>query len=349
MTGPVGSKIVQALKNVVDGKDLSRGSMQEVMDEIMEGKATDAQIGAFLTALRMKGETVEEISGAAHVMRQKATRISPILASGEPLLDIVGTGGDQAGTFNISTTAAFVVAGAGAKVAKHGNRSVSSRSGSADLLEQLGVKLDVAPELVSICIEKIGLGFLFAPRLHPAMKNVIGPRRQMGIRTVFNVLGPLTNPAGAEIELLGVFTKGLCPVMAEVMAELGARRAWVVHGHGGLDELSLSGPSVVSSLDGGRIETFEVGPSDFGLPEAPLSEIAGGGPEENAQITRAILQGERGPRRDMVVLNASAAIFLAGKADNLKKAAEVAIESIDSGRALEVLDQLVEFTNRGHV
>jgi len=337
--------VVEAIKKVVEGQDLSRQEMQEVMDELMEGRATDAQIGSLLTALRMKGETVDEIAGAAAVMRQKATRIEPHLPAGEPLVDIVGTGGDASGTFNVSTTTAFVVAGAGIKVAKHGNRSVSSRSGSADLLEELGVNLDVGPERVTRCIEEIGLGFLFAPKLHPAMKSVIGPRRQMGIRTIFNLLGPLTNPAGAEIELLGVFSRDLCPVMAGVLAELGARRAWVVHGSGGMDELSIAGASTVSSIEDGRVDTFQVAPSDFGLPESQLSEIMGGGPEENAAITRAILQGQKGPKRDMVVLNAAAAIHLAAKASDLKEARALAEESIDSGRAMKVLEDLVEMTN----
>ncbi len=339
-------KIVEALKQAVDGQDLSRDIMQQVMEEIMEGLATDAQIGAFLTALRMKGESVEEITGAAHVMRQKATRIEPALKDGQSLLDIVGTGGDQAGTFNISTTASFVVAGAGLKVAKHGNRSVSSKSGSADLLEELGVNLDVSPQVVTRCIEEVGLGFLFAPKLHPAMKNVIGPRREMGIRTIFNMLGPLTNPAGAEIELLGVYDQKLCPVMAGVLGELGAAGAWVVHGYGGLDELSIAGPSTVSQWDGKGVETFEVAPSDFGLSEAPLSEISGGMPSENARITKAILQGQSGPKRDMVVLNSAAAIYIAGLANDLKSASAIAMDSIDSGRALEVMEQLVEMTNR---
>ncbi len=347
MNDSPGKVIVSALKAAVEGKDLGRSLMQQVMDEIMEGQATDAQKGAFLTALRMKGETVEEIAGAAHVMREKATSIRPELPPGEYLVDIVGTGGDQAGTFNVSTTAALVAAGAGIRIAKHGNRSVSSRSGSADLLEQLGVKLDVSPDVVTQCIEEVGIGFLFAPRLHPAMKNVIGPRRQMGIRTIFNLLGPLTNPAGAQIELLGVFSASLCPVMAGVLGELGAKRAWIVHGHGGLDELSLSGSSEVSEWDGEQVRNFQVTPGDFGLSQAPLSEIAGGDPVENAAITRAILQGEKGPKRDMVILNSAAAIYLSGHADSLKDAAEAAMESIDSGRARDVLDRLVELTSRG--
>ncbi len=344
MNNSTEKNIVRALKKVIENKDLDRQTMQKVMDEIMEGRATDAQIGAFLAALRMKGETASEIAGAAQVMREKATRITPGLSDGEYLVDIVGTGGDLAGTFNVSTTAALVAAGAGIKVAKHGNRSVSSRSGSADLLEELGVNLDVPPDVVERSIEEIGIGFLFAPKLHPAMKNVIGPRREMGIRTVFNLLGPLTNPAGAQIELMGVFSRELCPVMAAVLGELGAMRAWVVHGSGGLDELALSGTSWVSEWDGNRVENFQVTPEDFGLSPAPLSDIEGGDPGENAAITLAILRGEKGPKRDMVILNTAAAIYLCGRAGDLKEAAGIARESIDSGRAMDVLNRLVELT-----
>ncbi len=339
------SAVTDALKKVVEGQDLSASQMEAVMEDLMEGRATDAQIGALLTALRMKGETTEEIFGAAKVMRQKAQKISPQRQDGEYILDIVGTGGDLAGTFNVSTTAAFVVAGAGLKVAKHGNRSVSSKSGSADLLEELGVKLDVPPSTVERCIEEIGLGFLFAPMLHPAMKNVIGPRRQMGIRTIFNMLGPLTNPASAEIELMGIYDPGLCEKMAEVLGRLGAKQAWVVHGHGGMDELSISGPTKVAHWDGKTVRSLTLSPEDFGLKTSPLSEISGGDPNKNAQITREILEGRPGPKRDMVVMNAAAAIFLAGKADDLRGASDIAQESIDSGRAGEVLQKLVELTN----
>jgi len=339
------SVLKEALQVVVDGKDLSAERMQEVMMEIMEGRATPAQIGAILTALRMKGENAAEITGAARVMRQKARAISPRLSPGEPLVDIVGTGGDMSGTFNVSTTAAFVAAGAGLKVAKHGNRSVSSRSGSADLLEALGVNLDVAPSVVERCVEETGLGFLFAPKLHPAMKNVIGPRREMGIRTIFNVLGPLTNPAGAEVELMGVYDKGLCEKLAEVLGNLGAKRAWVVHGHGGMDELSISGPSLVAQWNGSQVETFEIAPSDFGLKEAQLQDVMGGGPKENARICLSILEGEKGPKRDMVVMNAAAAIYIAKGVKDLKEAAQLAQESIDSGRARQVLSGLIKLTN----
>ena len=339
------SVLKEALQVVVDGKDLSAERMQEVMMEIMEGRATSAQIGAILTALRMKGENAAEITGAARVMRQKARAISPRLSPGEPLVDIVGTGGDMSGTFNVSTTASFVAAGAGLKVAKHGNRSVSSRSGSADLLEALGVNLDVAPSVVERCVEETGLGFLFAPKLHPAMKNVIGPRREMGIRTIFNVLGPLTNPAGADVELMGVYDRGLCEKLAEVLGNLGTKRAWVVHGHGGMDELSISGPSLVAQWNGSQVETFETAPSDFGLKEAQIQDVMGGGPKENARICLSILEGEKGPKRDMVVMNAAAAIYIAKGVKDLKEAAQLAQESIDSGRARQVLSGLIKLTN----
>ncbi len=339
------SVLKEALQVVVDGKDLSAERMQEVMMEIMEGRATPAQIGAILTALRMKGENAAEITGAARVMRQKARAISPRLSPGEPLVDIVGTGGDMSGTFNVSTTASFVAAGAGLKVAKHGNRSVSSRSGSADLLEALGVNLDVAPSVVERCVEETGLGFLFAPKLHPAMKNVIGPRREMGIRTIFNVLGPLTNPAGADVELMGVYDRGLCEKLAEVLGNLGTKRAWVVHGNGGMDELSISGPSLVAQWNGSHVETFETAPSDFGLKEAQLQDVMGGGPKENARICLSILEGEKGPKRDMVVMNAAAAIYIAEGVKDLKEAAQLAQESIDSGRARQVLSGLIKLTN----
>ncbi len=339
------SVLKEALQLVVAGKDLSAERMQEVMMQIMEGRATPAQIGAILTALRMKGENAAEITGAARVMRQKARAISPRLSPGEPLVDIVGTGGDMSGTFNVSTTASFVAAGAGLKVAKHGNRSVSSRSGSADLLEALGVNLDVAPSVVERCVEETGLGFLFAPKLHPAMKNVIGPRREMGIRTIFNVLGPLTNPAGADVELMGVYDRGLCEKLAEVLGNLGTKRAWVVHGHGGMDELSISGPSLVAKWNGNQVETFETAPSDFGLKEAQLQDVMGGGPKENARICLSILEGEKGPKRDMVVMNAAAAIYIAKGVKDLKEAAQLAQESIDSGRARQVLSNLIKLTN----
>ncbi len=339
------SVLKEALQLVVAGKDLSAERMQEVMMQIMEGRATPAQIGAILTALRMKGENAAEITGAARVMRQKARAISPRLSPGEPLVDIVGTGGDMSGTFNVSTTASFVAAGAGLKVAKHGNRSVSSRSGSADLLEALGVNLDVAPSVVERCVEETGLGFLFAPKLHPAMKNVIGPRREMGIRTIFNVLGPLTNPAGADVELMGVYDRGLCEKLAEVLGNLGTKRAWVVHGHGGMDELSISGPSLVAQWNGSQVETFETAPSDFGLKEAQLQDVMGGGPKENARICLSILEGEKGPKRDMVVMNAAAAIYIAKGVKDLKEAAQLAQESIDSGRARQVLSNLIKLTN----
>ncbi len=330
----------EAIDLVARGRDLDAGLMHDVMLQIMEGRATDAQIGAFLMGLRVKGETVDEITGAARVMREKVVPIRIGRGPGEHVVDTCGTGGDGASTFNVSTTASFVVAGAGVRVAKHGNRSVSSRSGSADVLEALGVRLDMTPDEVADAIEKAGIGFLFAPALHPAMKHAIGPRKELGIRTIFNVLGPLTNPAGADCQVLGVFDVSLVKTLAEVLGRLGSARAWVVHGEGGLDEISPLGPTRVAELKDGRVTEFQVGPEDFGLSKCTLQDIAGKGPEENARILMDILTGRKGPARDMVVMNAAAAILVAGKASNLKDAVEAACDSIDSGRAMKALEAL---------
>ncbi len=335
--------IKKAISNVVSHHHLSRYEMIQVMDELMDGRCTQAQIGGLLIGLRMKGETVEEITGAAHVMREKAVRIPVRLEKGEPLVDTCGTGGDGASTFNVSTTSAFVVAGAGIKVAKHGNRSVSSKSGSADVLEAVGISLDMSPEQVAEAIEKIGIGFLFAPSLHPAMKHAIGPRRELGVRTIFNVLGPLTNPAGANVQLLGVFDPKLAPVLAEVLGKMGARQAWVVHGHGGLDELSLTGPNVVAHWDGEKVEELAITPEDAGLAPCSIEDLSGGNPEENAAILMDILEGQPGPKRDMVLMNSGAAIYLAGMADSFKRGVELAAESIDSGAALGKLEDLKNY------
>ncbi len=335
--------IKKAIEKILNRHDLSQQEMAQVMEELMEGRCTPAQIGAFLTGLRMKGESVEEIVGAASVMREKAVKIPVNLGPDEPLVDTCGTGGDGASTFNVSTTSAFVVAGAGIKVAKHGNRSVSSRSGSADVLEALGVPLDMSPEEVAGAIEEAGIGFLFAPNLHPAMKHAIGPRRELGVRTIFNVLGPLTNPAGANVQLMGVFDPELTPVLAEVLGKMGARRAWVVHGHGGLDELSLAGPSIVSEWNGESVMKMSVHPEDAGLGTYSTEEVAGGTPEENAEILVKILQGEKGAKRDVVLLNAGAAIYLAGRASSLEEGVGLAAESIDSGAALEKLQYLKNY------
>ncbi len=345
--------ITDYLRLLVERKDLTREQAAAAMEEIMSGRATDAQIAAFLTALRMKGETVDELTGFAAVMRSKATRIEVrgAVSAGladtgrEMLIDTCGTGGDAAGTFNVSTATAFVAAGAGVKVAKHGNRSVSSLCGSADVVEALGVRIDLPPERVARCIEEVGIGFLFAPLLHSAMKYVMLARRQMAIRTVFNILGPLTNPARAQSQVLGVYDARLVRPMATVLRELGSRRGFVVHGADGLDELSTTGPSQVTEIDGGELKSYTVAPEDFGLPRAPISALQGGDKAENARIIRRILEGERGPKRDIVVMNAAAALVAGGKAADFREGARLAIESIDSGAALDRLERLVRLTN----
>ncbi len=338
--------IKDAISEIVEGRDLTQAQISSVMEEIMRGKVTPAQIGALLTGLRMKGETVDEITGAAEVMRKEALHIHVNLSPGEALVDTCGTGGDGAQTFNISTTAAFVVAGAGIKVAKHGNRSVSSRSGSADVLEAMGIDLTLRPKDVARAVETIGIGFLFAPALHPAMKQVIGPRKEIGIRTIFNVLGPLTNPAGANVQVLGVYDLGLTTTMAEVLGRLGTQRAWVVHGRGGLDELSLMGESVVAEWDRDRLREFVIRPEDVGLRPCAIEDLRGGDAEENAQILMHIISGQKGPKRDIVVLNAGAAIYLAEKAGSLREGVLMAAESIDSMEAMKRLEALKIFHRR---
>ncbi len=332
--------IKEAIDILVQGINLSESEMVECMNEIMEGRATDAQIGAFLTALRVKGETVEEITGAARVMREKAARIS----APEGVVDTCGTGGDMAHTFNISTTAAIVVSACGVPVAKHGNRSVSSRSGSADVLEALGVRIDLPVEAVEKCLFETGFGFLFAPLFHPAMKYAIGPRREMGIRTIFNILGPITNPAGAKRQILGVFTDRLTEPLARVLGNLGAEDVMVFHGEDGLDELTITDGSKVSRFRHGTVESFILSPEDFGFRRAGVDSIAGGDAEANAGITMSILRGERGPRRDIVVMNAAAALIVAGRTDELREAAAIAEEAIDSGKALRKLEEIVRVT-----
>ncbi|PKM81787.1 MAG: anthranilate phosphoribosyltransferase [Firmicutes bacterium HGW-Firmicutes-14] len=333
--------IKEAINKVVRGRDLTEQEAVELMEDIMSGKATDAQIAAFITALRIKGETVDEITGFARVMRQKATAVR----TGHPLLlDTCGTGGDGSHTFNISTTVAFVVAGAGVPVAKHGNRSVSSRSGSADVLEALGVNINIAPEQVGECIDNAGIGFLFAPALHGAMKYAIGPRREIGIRTVFNILGPLTNPAGAQAQVLGVYDPSLTEVMAGVLANLGTRSAFVVHGEGGLDEASTLGQTRISEVREGRVTTYYLNPRDYGIAYTTIEKLKGGTAEENAVITGNILQGETGPRRDIVLLNAALALVASGVARAVEEGLALAASAIDTGKAAEVLDKLVRFT-----
>lgn len=327
------------IAKVVEGQDLSAGEAKEAMDIIMTGQATPAQIGGYLIALRVKGETVEEIAGSARTMREQARRV-PVEIDGQPLLDTAGTGGDGSHSFNISTAAAFVIAGAGRKIAKHGNRGVSSPCGSADVLSALGVQMELTPEQVGRCIEEIGIGFMFAPRFHPAMKHAIGPRRELGQRTIFNVLGPLTNPAGATHQLIGVYDPALTQPLAEVLGALGGQAAFVVHGHGGLDELTTSGPNRVSYLRDGQVSTYELDGAELGLCPATPEDLCGGDPDENARRMRALLAGEdQGPCRDVVLFNAAAALAL--DTGDLSIALEEATHSLESGAALQKLDALV--------
>lgn len=333
--------IKNAIDKVVGGQHLSEDEAAALMDNIMSGNATDAQIGSFITALRIKGETVEEITGFARVMRQKAT---PVRTSHPEVLDTCGTGGDGSQTFNISTTVAFVVAAAGIPVAKHGNRSVSSKSGSADVLEALGININLTPEQVGECIDRLGIGFLFAPALHGAMKYAIGPRREIGIRTVFNILGPLTNPAGAQCQVLGVYDPALTEVMAGVLANLGTRSAFVVHGAGGLDEVSVIGPTKVSEVRAGEVITYYLDPREYGFEYAQPRELKGGTAEENAVITRSILAGQKGPARDIVLLNAALALVAAGSVKTIDEGIAKAALAIDSGASAEKLRELAELS-----
>ncbi|HEX9125206.1 MAG TPA: anthranilate phosphoribosyltransferase [Methylomirabilota bacterium] len=351
MTSPIIAETVRAL---VDRKDLSRIEAAAAMEAIMSGAATNAQIAAFLTALRMKGETVEELIGFAQVMRQKAvkvrTRASEVVgATGtdrEMLIDTAGTGGDASGTFNVSTATAFVVAGAGVKVAKHGNRSVSSLCGSADVVETLGINIELSAAKVAHCVDEVGIGFLYAPLLHTAMKHVMAARREMGIRTVFNMLGPLTNPAGANAQVIGVYSDALTEPLARALAELGTLRAFVVHGDDGLDEISNTGPSHISEVHEGVVRSSTVRPEDFGLPRASLHDLRGGDREENAAIVRQVLAAEAGPRRDIVLMNAAAALVVGGKAHDFKEGVTLAAQSIDSGAAAAKLAGLITLSQR---
>ena len=383
--------IKKAIAKVVRGDNLTEEEMEVVMGEVMTGNATPAQIGSFITALRIKGETVDEITGAARTMRAKAEKIylnnhmvnpirnsvkgfvstpnhsfrkssestsssglsngvnvdrAEINAEDETILDTCGTGGDSTNTFNVSTATAFVVAGAGVKVAKHGNRAVSSHCGSADVIEALDLKLDIASADVEKCIRTIGIGFLFAPLFHRAMKHAAGPRREIGIRTIFNLLGPVTNPAGATAQLLGVYALDLTEKMAHVLEKLGTREAFVVCGEGTFDEISICGPTRVSHLKEGKVTTFEMTPEEHGFKRAAPEAIRGGSARENAHIIQAILDGEKGSKRDMVLLNASAAFVAAGLDSDFKEGIERAKDSIDSGRAREKLDALVSFTQK---
>jgi anthranilate phosphoribosyltransferase len=349
--------IKEMIQKIVKRQDLSEEEMVQVMNEIMEGRATDAQIGAFITALRMKGETIDEITGAAKVMRAKATPIrvsngivdidrDEINIDRETIVDTCGTGGDGTNTFNVSTTTAFVVAGGGLKVAKHGNRSVSSQCGSADVLEALGVNLDVGPDVVEACVNEIGIGFLYAPKLHGAMKYAIGPRREIGIRSIFNVLGPLTNPARANVQILGVYEPALTNALAQVLGRLGSTRALVVHGEGSLDEISVTGPTRVSELRDGTVRDYRIEPEDFGIKRATLADIKGGDAKKNAAIVTDVLGGQPGAKRDMVLMNAGAAFYAASKVPDIQAGIRTAAEVIDSGKAIRKLEQLVARTNR---
>lgn len=337
-----GKAVRSAISTVVAGGNLSQEEAYAVMKEIMTGGAAPSQIASFLAALRMKGETVDEITGCALAMREMATKIR---CDADVIVDTCGTGGDASGTFNISTVAAFVAAGAGLTVAKHGNRAASSRCGSADVLSALGVNIAVPPKKVEQALAEIGIGFLFAPLLHGAMRYAIGPRREIGIRTIFNILGPLTNPAGATCQVLGVYDGALTETLAGVLGRMGSRHALVVHGDDGLDELTTTTTSIVSEYVDGKVRTFLFDPSDYGIPRAKPEDLAGGDAKENAAIARAILEGEEGPKRDIVVLNAAAAILAGGKAKDFEEAIAAAEESIDSGAALRKLEALVELTN----
>ena len=327
------------LKTLFEGKALSRAQAKEAMGVLMDGKATPAQTGAFLAALRVRGETFEEVVGFAEAMRERALTVS---VDREPLLDTCGTGGDGAGTFNISTTVAFIAAGAGAFVAKHGNRSVSSRCGSADVLEALGVRTDLPPERIARCIEEIGVGFLFAQALHPAMKNVGPIRKELGARTVFNLLGPLANPARARRQLLGVYSIAWVPLVAQALKELGSEEVLVVSSKDGLDEISLGAPTVVAHLRAGKIEEYEIDASQLGLPSHDLKALAGGDAKTNAGILEGVLRGKKGPARDISLANAAGAVLAAGLAKDLKEGVELAKEAIDSGKALKALEGLRE-------
>ena len=338
--------IKTAINKVMAGESLTTEEAEEVMSQIMGGEATSAQIGAYLMALRIKGETVEEITGSARAMRRAAVQVRPATPP-EQLVDVVGTGGDGSGTFNISTTTAFVVAGAGQKVAKHGNRAASSKSGSADVLIALGANLDLGPEQVAAAIDEVGLGFMFAVKHHPAMKHAIGPRREMGVRTVFNVLGPLTNPAGAKSMCMGVYDARLTESLAKVLGELGTTSAYVFHGNGGLDELTTTGLNTVSILRDGQVTTQTLDPEQLGFTKSNPVDLLGGTAEENAEITRNILSGQdKSSRRDVVVLNAAAALVAAGKAADLPAGIQMAKTSIDNGSAQMVLQKFVTFTQK---
>lgn len=335
--------IREAIRTVVDGKNLTEQEATAAMMEIMDGEATSAQVASFITAMRMKGETVEEITGFVKVMRKKSIKVQP---KSDMLLDTCGTGGDRLDTFNISTTATFVIVGAGVTVAKHGNRAASSTCGSADVLEALGANLNLTPESVAFCIDNAGLGFMFAPAMHPAMKHAVGPRKEIGIRTVFNILGPMTNPAGAKRQVIGVFSPDITETMAKVLQKLGTERAMIFHGMAGLDEMSTLGDTKISELRDGEVRTYTLNPAEIGLDVAKPEDLSAGdgGVVDNVRALLEVLDGNRGPKRDIVLLNAAAALVVAGKADDLQSGMALAAESIDTGAALNALERFKTVT-----
>ncbi|MEK6603443.1 MAG: anthranilate phosphoribosyltransferase [Nitrospirota bacterium] len=334
--------IKDAIAKLIDRQHLTEAEAEAVMQEIMDGRATPAQIAAYLTALRMNGETADEITGSARAMREKATRIRP---RDPVVVDTCGTGGDGGATFNVSTTVAFVVAGAGITVAKHGNRAVSSRSGSADVLKALGVRIDLLPEQVEECVNELGIGFLFAPMFHGAMQHAVGPRQEIGVRTIFNLLGPLTNPAGATVQIVGVYEESLCDLMAGVLMRLGVRHCYVVHGMDGLDEITLTDRTRICEGKAGRLTSYVVEPGDFGFARARPKDLAGGDADENARIIRDILAGREGPRQQLVQLNAAPALVACGKAATLQDGVALAQTIIRSGAAMDKLERLIKWTN----
>ena len=333
--------IKQIINKVIQNINLQQSEMEEVMREIMNGEASSAQIAAFITGLRMKGESVGEITAAAKIMREYALKIETKTS----ILDTCGTGGDSKGTFNISTISAIVAAGAGVVVAKHGNRSVSSKCGSADILKALGVNIEISKEIIKQCLEEIGIAFLFAPLFHPAMKNVLQPRQEIGIRSIFNILGPLSNPAGAKFQLLGVYDKKLCSLLVNVLKNLGSQHCLVVHSQDGMDEISTTDKTFVWELNNGEVKNYEIKPSDFGFHLTKIENLQGGDIKQNVEISLDVLKGKKFPPRDIVLLNAGCAIYSSNKADSIKQGIKLAKESIDSNMALKKLEQLKEWTN----
>ncbi len=329
------------IARVASGAQLSRDEAAQAFDRMMSGEATPSQLGGLLMALRVRGETVDEITGAVTAMRAKMLRV----AAPPGAVDVVGTGGDASGSFNISTCAALIVAGAGVPVAKHGNRALSSRSGAADVLAALGVNIELSPEQVGTCIREAGIGFMFAPAHHPATKNVAPTRVELGTRTIFNLLGPLSNPAGVKRQMIGVFSRQWIEPMAQVLKNLGSERVWVAHGSDGLDEITTSGPTAIAALENGTVRTFEISPADIGVPQVGPEALRGGDAAGNAQALMGVLKGEKGPYRDVAVFNAAAALIVAGLADNLKEGAALAAKSLDSGDAGARLERLVRVSN----